>query len=182
MLMIAVAFMNAALLADINDFDCQVYTDRIKNWNVLTLGGFTFAKAISVDLAPTNAPCADARYSVRCQIVYKNNGIPRPRSEDEFSFVLLTSDLLNAWLESYISGRYAGMEYEDLVELYLAGDDKGFTSDVNAGFLENVDAQISMQEPSERFDLDAVTVVVEAEGAFRDDLERIAGSLPKPVH
>ena len=69
-LFLAGALMSATVFAE---YDCQTFVNDIGDWNVVTLGGFTLAKPISVDLAPTNAPDEAAQYSIRCQVIYRDN-------------------------------------------------------------------------------------------------------------
>ena len=72
------ALISATVFAE---YDCQTFMNDIGDWSVVTLGGFTLAKPISVDLAPTNAPDETAQYSIRCQVIYKDNLIPRPSAQ-----------------------------------------------------------------------------------------------------
>ena len=164
-LVIAVAFTCVTALAEHN---YQGYENVIGDWNVLTLGGYTIAKPISVDLAPTNAPDASAQYSIRCQLIYRDNLIPRPMSDDEFDIVIRTGVVLNWWLKDYIASEYADVEYADLLAKYKSGT---FAIGLNAKFPEYIAEQISkIEDPRARPDVDTVTVAVSAEGALRKDL------------
>ena len=164
-LVIAVAFTCVTALAEHN---YQGYENVIGDWNVLTLGGYTIAKAISVDLAPTNAPDASAQYSIRCQLIYRDNRIPRPRSDNELKIVLGTGNVLNEWLRDFIANEYAGSDYDDLFEKYK---NCMLAEDLNARFPEYIAEQIlKIEDPLARPDVDTVTVTVAAEGAFREDL------------
>ena len=171
-LVIAVAFTCVTALAEHN---YQGYENVIGDWNVLTLGGYTIAKPISVDLAPTNAPDAGAQYSIRCQLIYRDNLIPRPTSDDEFDIVIRTGVVLNWWLKDYIASEYAGVEYADLLAKYKSGT---FAIGLNAKFPEYIAEQISkLEDPRARPDVDTVTVTVSAEGAFREDLIKGVGKI-----
>lgn len=165
-LLLAAALACATALAE---YDCQIFMNDVGDWRVLTLGGFTFAKPISVDLAPTNAPDENAQYSIRCQVVYKDNLIPRPMSDIEFDIVRGIGAKLNSWLGAFIVSEYVGAEYEDLLESYIG---KKFVEDLNGRFPAYVAERISGMDPGDRPDIDTVTVSVEAEGAFREDLIR----------
>lgn len=168
-LVIAVAFTCATTLYAHN---YQGYQNVIGDWNVLTLGGYTIANPISVDLAPTNAPDASAQYSIRCQLIYRDNRIPRPRSDNELKIVLGTGNVLNEWLRDFIANEYAGSDYDDLFEKYK---NCMLAEDLNARFPEYIAEQIlKIEDPLARPDVDTVTVTVSAEGAFRDDLIREA--------
>lgn len=160
----------SALLACATAFaehDYQTSQNGIGDWNLLTLGGYTFTKKISVDLSPANAPNEDARYSVRCQVIYKDNSIPRPMSDDELKTVRKTGDDLRKWLQEFISSECAGRDYENLFSAYISGK---FAENLNEHFPAYVAEQIAALDPDERPDIDAVTVTVEAEGAFMEEL------------
>ena len=150
-------------------FDCQTSENGIGDWNVVTVGGFTFGKIVSIDLAPTNAPDMNMRYAARCQIIYRDNLIQRPMSDDEFEQVRDTGDTLNLWLKEFVADEYAGLEYDDLLDVYISGD---FAQNLNECFPKYVADEISKMAPEDRFDIDTVTVVIAAEGAFKEDLEK----------
>ena len=149
-------------------FDCQTSVNGIGDWNVVTVGGFTFGKIVSIDLAPTNAPDMNMRYSARCRIIYRDNLIQRPMSDDEFEQVRDTGDTLNLWLKEFVADEYAGLEYDDLLDVYIRGE---FAQNLNECFPKYVADEISKMAPGDRFDIDTVTVVIAAEGAFKEDLE-----------
>ena len=149
-------------------FDCQTSVNGIGDWNVVTVGGFTFGKIVSIDLAPTNAPDVNMRYSARYQVIYRDNLIQRPMSDDEFEQVRDTGDTLNLWLKEFVADEYAGLEYDDLLDVYISGD---FAQNLNECFPKYVADEISKMAPGDRFDIDTVTVVIAAEGAFKEDLE-----------
>ena len=161
----AMLFMASAAYAE---FDYQAATNGIGDWNLLTLGGFTFAKPVSVDLAPTNAPNAGAQYSIRCQLVYADKNLPRPETTQEMRAALATGSLLNAWLKEFIAAQYVGAEYSDLFLKYY---DSRFTEDINVRFPEYVEEKIAEMDDDVRIDIAAVTVTVNAEGEFRAELE-----------
>ena len=163
-LLLAGALMGATVFAE---YDCQSFVNDIGDLNVVTLGGFTFAKPIYVNLAPTNAPDENAQYAVRCQVIYKDNLIPRPMSDMEFEIVRGIGSLLNSWLMAFVAAEYAGAEYGELRKSYLS---KKLVEDLNLQFPDYVAERISEMNPIGRPDIDTVTVSIEAEGAFRDDL------------
>ena len=165
-LFLAGALMGATVFAE---YDCQTFVNDIGDWNVVTLGGFTLAKPISVDLAPTNAPDETAQYSIRCQIIYRDNLIPRPMSDDEFGIVRGIGAKLNSWLKAFIGAEYAGAEYEDLLASYIS---KNLVDNLNDRFPDYIAERILEMDSFGRPDIDTVTVSVEAEGVFREDLIR----------
>ena len=152
------------------EYDCQTVTSGIGDWNLLTLGGFTFAKPMSVDLAPTNAPKADAQYSIRCQVVYQDRNLPRPETDEETVVARATGKLLNGWLKELVADQYVGAEYSDLLSKYYDGR---FTEDLNARFPAYVAEKIAEMEDGVRIDIAAVTVTVNAEGEFFADLAEL---------
>ena len=149
------------------EYDCQVVSNGIGDWNLLTLGGYTFAKSISMDLSPTNAPKADAQYSIRCQIVYKDNNLPRPMTDEETVVARATGNLLNDWLKELVADQYVGAEYADLVSTYCDGR---LTEDLNGRFPAYVAEKTAVMDDDERIDIAAVTVTVNAEGEFYAEL------------
>ena len=149
------------------EYDCQTLVNGIGDWDIVTLGGFTLTKPISVDLSPTNAPDANVRYSVRCRVAYRDNIIPYPMSDDEFDLVRRIGGVLNSWLKDFIVAECAGAEYSSLRKAYIS---KEFAENLNELFPKYVARQISAMDPQGRPDIDTVTVTVEAEGAFREDL------------
>ena len=151
------------------EHDCQCYSNDIGDRKILTIGGYTFAEPLVVDLLPTNAPDASARYSLRCRVAYKDNLTPRPWSSVEFELVLKIADAINLWLKDFIYSEYAGAEYGELLESYKSGK---VSKDIRTRFPEYVAEQISAMDSSGRPDIETVTVEVEAEGAFRENLIR----------
>ena len=134
--------------------------------------GVTLAKPVSIDLMPTNAPISNASYSIRCRVIYEDDDIPSP-TQDSLDRVCDTWELLNKWLGEFVSDRYAGMEYEDLIAYYYAKDLSG---EINDKFPDYVGEQIEEMEAEYRPNLKTVTVEVEAEGKFRDALIRLMES------
>ena len=159
----------ATAFAEYEQYDCQAAMNVIGDWRLVTLGGFTLAKPISVDLAPANVPDENGHYSIRCRIIYKDNAIPRPMSDADWERVRRTGDDLRTWLNNFIVGECAGRAYEDLFRAYMLGK---FVENLNTHFPSYIAKQISAMESSERPDIDTVTVEVEAEGTFREDLKK----------
>ena len=149
------------------EHDCQVSLNEIGDWNLLTLGGYTFTKKISVDLAPANAPDEEARYSIRCQVIYKDKSIPRPMSDEDVKVVRKTGNDLRKWLREFISGECVGRDYEHLFNAYKSGK---FAENLNDQFPKYVAEQIAALDPDKRPNIDTVTVAVEAEGVFLEEL------------
>ena len=151
------------------EHDYQISLNEVGDWNLLTLGGYTFTKKISIDLAPANAPNENAKYSIRCQVIYKDKSIPRPMSDDDLKIVRETGDNLRQWLENFISSECVGRDYENLFNAYKSGK---FAENLNEQFPKYVAEQISAMDPDDRPDIDTVTVAVEAEGVFMEELIR----------
>lgn len=166
--LISTVFACSLAFASYKDYDCQVSCADTGDLNIVTLGGFTFAKPISIDLAPTNAPDENVQYSICCQVIYKDNKIPRPMSDDELKTVFNTGAMLNSWLTGFIYDRYCGQDYGILLQSYISGN---MAQNVNEDFPEYVAGKIYHMDPSDCIDVNAVTVVVNAEGAFREDIE-----------
>ena len=147
--------------------DCQVTLNEVGDWNLLTVGGYTFTKKISVDLAPANAPDEEARYSIRCQVIYKDKTIPRPMSKEDLKVVRKTGNDLRKWLRDFISSECAGRDYENLFNAYKSGK---FAENLNEEFPKYVAEQIAALDAGKRPNIDTVTVAVEAEGVFLEEL------------
>lgn len=147
--------------------DYQVASNAIGDWRLVTLGGYTLAKPISIDLTPQGAPESNGVYSVRCQVVYKDAEIARPQSADEFARMLATGTQLNEWLQAFVLAQYGTADFDDLTEKYGAGR---LAEDCNALFPAYVIQQMAQLEPEERPAIDTVTVTLEAESAFRQAL------------
>ena len=165
---ISTIFACSLAFASYTDYDCQVSCADTGDLNLVTLGGFTFAKPISIDLAPTNAPDGNVQYSICCQVIYRDNKIPRPMSDDELKKVFDTGTKLNLWLTGFICDKYCGQEYESLLQSYISG---GVAQNINEDFPEYVADKIYCMDPNDCIDVNAVTVVINAEGAFREDIE-----------
>ena len=144
-------------------YDCQIIESGIGDSNLLTLGGFTCTKPISIDLMPSNVPNYDVpnydvRYSIRCQVIYKDKTLPRPETDKENELALETRKYLNSCLRDLVEELYVGMEFADLLAKYYDGR---FAKDLNDRFAEYV-AKINP-----RVNIDIVTVTVNADGEFR---------------
>ena len=161
---IALALLFAFTLASYAEVTAR---NGIGDWNLVSIGGFTFAKALSIDLMPTNAPKAGVRYSIRCQVIYEDHDIPSPRTDEEFGLLLETGELLNEWVGELIAQKYMGMEFEDLFARYYS---KNLADEVNSLFPIYVKEKIEAMESGNRPNIKTVTVQVEAEGEFRNEL------------
>ena len=145
-------------------YDYQAVGNGIGDSKLLTLGGYSFAKPFSIDLAPTNAPDEEASYSIRCQIIYVDRNMQRPETDEERAQVRMTGRRLNDWLKEFVFAQYVGVEYDTLLAAYF---DHRIEKDLNALFPEYVAEKIASMAPDERLDIAAVTVDIEAEGEFR---------------
>jgi len=134
--------------------------------------GVTLAKPVSIDLMPTNAPVSNAKYSIRGRVIYEDDDIPSP-TEDSLDRVEDTWELLNKWLKEFVSGRYAGMEYEDLIAYYY---EKKLSLEINDLFPIYIEEQMGEMAAEDRPNIKTVTVEVEAEGEFRAELIRLMES------
>ena len=142
--------------------------------NLVSIKGITFAKPFSIDLMPTNAPVSNASYSIRCRIIYEDDDIPSP-TQDLLDRVCDTWELLNKWLGEWVTSRYAGMEYKDLITYYYGKD---LSVEINDEFPRYVEEQIGEMAAEYRPNIKTVTVEVEAEGKFRDALIQLMESDP----
>ena len=116
---------------------------------------------------PANAPNADAKYPIRCQIAYKNNKIPHPKTELEEGRVRTTSDLLNKWLKEFIEDQYVGVEFSELIATFEEGD---FADDLRDEFEWWVEDKIATQDLDACIDVEIVDVHVYAEGELSAEL------------
>ena len=164
-----VAAMLAAASAAYAEIDRQTIRNGYGDMNMLTLGGFTLAKPTSIDLNPTNAP-AGARYSVRCQIVYRDNDLPYPKNKYEERLARKVGDFLNGWLKDYFSSRYCGMEFVDLIAVYYDG---WLSQDVKENFREYVATRFEAMGPDSHHDIEIVAVTVNAEGELKGVLSEL---------
>ena len=163
-LIFSVALIGATAVAE-HDYQC--YSNDIGDSKILTMGGYTFAEPIAIDLSPANAPDAMARYSLRCRVAYKDNLMPHPMTDAEFELVLKIAGVINSWLKDFIDGVYGGSEYAELLKSYKSGK---FRKDIKERFPGYVAEQISAMDPSGRPDIETVTVEIEAEGLFKEEL------------
>ena len=164
--------MMAAMLAVASavqaEVPCQTICNGYGDMNMLTLGGFTLSKPTSIDLSPTNAPIG-ARYSVRCQIVYRDNDMPYPKTKDEERKARKFGKDLNRWLKDYFSLRYGGMDFASLITVYYDG---WLSKDVTPVFREYVAARFEAESGPHR-DIEIVAVTVNAEGELKDVLAEL---------
>ncbi len=151
-------------------YDCQIIGSGIGDSNLLTLGGFTFAKPISVDLKPKNAPNAGVRYSIRCQVVYEDKNLQRPETDDEVKVARETGSLLNELLLVFVADQYVGADFSELLSVYYA---RQFTDDLNEKFQDYVTEKLSAMDVGRRINIATVTVTVNAEGEFRAALAEL---------
>ena len=161
--LLAVATM-LGMVMSVCAYDYQVAGNPIGDSKLLTLGGFSFAKPFSIDLAPTNAPDEEASYLIRCQIIYVDRTMQRPETDVERAQVRRTGGRLNDWLKEFVVAQYVGAEYGTLLAAYF---DHQIEENLNALFPEYVAEKIASMAPDERLDIAAVTVDIEAEGEFR---------------
>jgi len=145
--------------------DCRVATTTMGDWNLVSLGGYTLAKPVLVNLAPTNAPIDLINCRLRCQVVYVNASLPHPDTEAEYALARATGVLLNDWLEQLVRAEYAQADFSELMVAYR---NSSVAEDLNAKFPEVVKSRLLELAPESRPDIEAVTVSVEAEGAFRE--------------
>ncbi len=164
-LLSAVAALVVSMAAHAHD--CHISKNSIGDWSIVAVGGFTFAKPISIDLAPTNAPMAGARYSIRCQVLYKDGKIERPDTYEDLQIARRTGALLNEWLEEFVAERYVGAEFKELVKFYYQ---KRLGRELKFEFPKYVLEKIKNMDSDERIDVDMVAVGLEAEGALREAL------------
>ncbi len=171
LLFLLISFLSLALLPlAAADFDRQEVAYGVGNWTVLTVGGYTFTRPFSFDLAPTNLPKAVKRATIRCQIVYENEALARPADQAEFEFVLAIGDQMNASLADWLSANgWVGRDYAELVAGFA---DDSLRFDLQDDFAKEV--QASFQERG--LDLRVVSVLVEAEGDLARDLARYDGA------
>ena len=163
-LVLFVALMGATV---VSGHDYQCYSNDIGDSKILTMGGYTFAEPIAIELSPANAPDAMARYSLRCRVAYKDNLMPHPMTDAEFELVLKIAGVINSWLKDFIDGVYGGIEYAELLKSYKSGK---FRKDIKERFPGYVAEQISAMDPSGRPDIETVTVEIESEGLFKEEL------------
>ena len=159
-----------SMISAAHAYDCQTIDSGIGDLNLLTLGGFTFAKPISVDLKPKNAPNAGIRYSIRCQVVYEDKNLQRPETDEEVKLARETGSILNELLLAFVADQYIGAEFSELLSVYYA---RRFTDDLNEKFQDYVTEKISAMDVGRRINISTVTVTVNAEGEFRAGLAEL---------
>ncbi len=164
-LLAAVAALSVSLVAKAHD--CHIAQNSVGDWSVVSLGGFTLVKPISIDLAPTNVVVADAVYSIRCQVIYIDGAVDRPETEEELAAVRKTGERLNEWLREFVAERFVGMRHNALLMVYYQ---KTLAESINTVFPRFVAEKIGAMDSGERLDVDMVTVTVEAEGMLKKEL------------
>lgn len=169
---IKITMFSAVVLSCVALFahDYQIVSNGIGDSALITLGGYTFAKPVSIDLKLTNMPVDGEECTVRFQVIYLDNSMPRPKTRTELRFVRIVGKFLNEWLKDFIESEYQDVEYERMLRAYLSGE---FVDDINNRFPEYVVDMINRMNPDEQFNLDTVTVLAEAEGTFRADLIKL---------
>lgn len=150
-------------------FDYQDEIGPNGDLEVVTVGGLTFGKEISVRLSPSEVPDASERYSLSCRIIYADRLLPRPETDADLETVHDTGKVLNRWLTEFVAESSSSVAFEDLVARYA---DKSFVQELNADFAAYVAKRCEAMSSGEKVDVDAVVVTVKAEGAFREALER----------
>lgn len=166
-----VAVMLATVSAAYAKIDCQTIRNGFGDMNLFTLGEeFTFAKPISIDLNPTNAPVGGAKYSIRCQIVYRDNTLSCPKTKDDKRAARKAGTYLNAWLKELFSSLYSGMEFVDLISLYYNG---WISNDVKARFPEYVTERIEEMGADASLDIEIIAVTINAEDELKGVLSEL---------
>ena len=140
---------------------------RVESRTPPTLGGVVSASPLLIDLMPTNAPNADATYSVRCVIEYKDNKHLRSKPGPEHEQMRTTGDLLNKWLKELVEGKYVGAELSELVSVF---GDESFEDDLRSDFEMCVGEKIDELNLDDSIDVEIVAVRVYAEDEFEDEL------------
>ena len=162
-----VRFSAAALVVSIAfsafSYVPQFGLNAIGDFGLVTLGKYTFSNPTVIDLSPTNAPVTNVSYSVRCQVIYVDGEVQSPKSELELEKLRLTGDWLTDVLKDFLSERYAGAEFDDLVRRYYEGD---IGLDVDAQFPSYVRERMAEAD----LDIEVVKVQISAEDEFRNAL------------
>lgn len=154
-------------------YDCQTVDTTIGDRDILVIGGYTFARPIEFDFAPTNAPSTNVSYTAEFRLVYLNDELPRA-TEENLGEVLNTGNLLNGWLREFLEEQYAGADFEELMTKYY---DKSLAADVNEKFPCYLEPKLRAFDASVAESIHSVTVNVTARGAFKRALiERHAES------
>lgn len=164
-----IAFVAVVLLVSMTGFADTYAThfglNAIGDFGLVTLGRYTFANPVTFDLAPTNAPRADAVYSVRCQVIYVDSVVQDPKTDDELEDLRLTGDWLNDQLQSFIDENLKGGEYEELLQRYYEG---GIGIDIDRQFRRFVEEH----QAESAVGIEVVKVQISAEDDLRRDLIR----------
>ena len=150
-------------------FDYQDEIGSNGDLEVVTVGGLTFGKEISVQLSPSEVPDAHERYALSCRIIYADRQLPRPETDADLEAVHDTGRVLNRWLAEFVAESSGSVSFQDLLARYA---DKSFVQELNADFAAYVAKRCEAMPSGEKIDVDAVVVTVKAEGAFREALER----------
>lgn len=113
-------------------YQSQFGVSELGDFRLEALGRYMFSDFASVDLAPVHAPSSNGVYSVRCQIVFTNEGEDGPLENDAQRLRLqLTGGWLLDQLKDFVSANYTGAEFSDLVQNYYIG---AFGVDINQRF------------------------------------------------
>ena len=150
-------------------FDYQDEISSNGDLEVVTVGGLTFGKEVSVPLLPSEVPLAGERYSLCCRIVYADRALPRPETDEDLEAVHDTGRVLNRWLAEFVAEFSSAVDFQDLLARYA---EKSFVQELNADFAAYVAKRCEAMPAGEKIDVDAVVVTVKAEGAFKEALER----------
>lgn len=149
-------------------YDCQTVDTTIGDRDVLVIGGYTFARPIEFDFAPTNAPSTNVSYTAEFRLVYLNDELPRA-TEENLGEVLGTGSLLNGWLREFLEEQYSGADFEELMTKYF---DKSLAADINEKFPAYLEPKLMEFDASASETIHSVTVNVTARGAFKQALLR----------
>ena len=126
-------------------------------------GDFTFTKPAEFDLSPINAPDNNAVYGIRCRVVYCNNEIKCPKTEEDFAIANCARKILSGWLKEFIAERCSEADFQELLEAYVAGD---FAENLNEDFKNYVKDQNEKLSSGERLDVEIGMVEVVSVDAF----------------
>ena len=165
MLLAALCTVAAALVVLFCVDAIKKYHDE--NHTPHTRAGLAFPRKLSINLKPTNAPKANAKYSIRCEIGYKDNKLPHPKTKLEYEQVHMTDGRLNEWLKELIEDQYVGMEFSELISRFDEGD---FEGDLRDEFGWWVGDKIATLNLDACMDVDIVSVSVEPEGELWEEI------------
>ena len=117
-----------------------------------------------------DGPDTNKQYSIRCHVFYF---IANQASGDDSEFCCPSDNELMLWLKDSIYEEYAYydglLDYESLRENFLSGD---FKQNITEKFISYIDDKVLDMDQSTQLGIDIMRVVVEPEGAFREDLEK----------